>query len=118
MNLSMHETDEEGNPNRFVRIINQKTFEIQDNIDCGRITAERVKEIHHDLDMPMEEFCQFQEFKSLAVQAELITLSEGMAIYHYLGSIPETFNQQPIAVKAVLSSFFLELLTLRKAGKL
>ncbi len=118
MTLAMVETDEEGQPNRFVRMVNKTAIEIQDNIDCGRITAERVEEIHRELDMPEDEYVQFQELKSLAVQAELITLSEAMTIYQYLGQIPETFNQQPIAVKAALSSFFLELLTLRKAGKL
>ena len=118
MNLTMHETDGEGRPNRFVRMVNKKAIEIQDKIDSGELAVERIEEIYRDLDMPMKEYTLFQELKSLAVQAELITLSESMAIYHYLGQIPETFNQQPIAVKAVLSSFFLELLNLRAKGKL
>ncbi len=118
MNLAMHETDEEGQPNRFVRTINKKAFEISVKLEVGTLTAERVEEIYRDLDMPMQEFCVFQELKSLAQAQGLITLLESMAIYEYLGQLPDLFNRQPIAVKAVLSSFFLELLTMRKAGKL
>lgn len=116
MNLALHETDEEGQPNRIVKLTNKKAKEIDKRINVGLTTVEKVEEIRKDLDLSLQEYALFQECKSLAVAQDLITISEGMAIYHYLGNTPEDFNRQPIAVKAVLNSFFVELLNLDRVN--
>ncbi len=62
------------------------------------------------LDMNFEEYVRFQELKSLAVIEGVLTLEEGQTIYSLLGNIPDDFNSQDYAVKAVLTKVFLELL--------
>lgn len=104
--------------NRIQDMINRKEDDINQRIADGLTTEDKVEEARQNLDMDMEEFVKFQELKSLAVASELITVSEGQTIYNALGSIPETFNNRPVQVKFVLTSFFKELLALRVKGKL
>ncbi len=110
MTLAM--VDEESN--RIVQRINEMARRIQDKIDSGKLTVEGVEKARKGMDFPFVDFVRFQRLAMIAGATGLITLSEGKTISDYLGSLPEIFNQQPIAVKAVLGSFFLELLKLMR----
>jgi hypothetical protein len=46
---------------------------IKAKLDAGLITAEQVQEIHCKLDMEMDEYCSFQELKSLAQASGKLT---------------------------------------------
>ncbi len=109
MNHTLDELDEEDAPNRIGRRIAKKEVDIQTLIDEG-FEGEELEVARVALDLSFDEYVKFQELKSLAVMSGLITLSEGMTIYHYLGNIPDTFNEQSLAVKAALTCVFMELL--------
>lgn len=69
--------------------------------------------LDHDasfLDMSMEEFCKFQELKSIAVSSGVLSVDEGMTMYKLMGELPSVFNSQPYAEKAALTKVFEELL--------
>jgi hypothetical protein len=108
--------DCEGVTNRINLKIAKQKETILNNLAHGMVTEEKCEEVHKALDMELEEYTEFQTLKSLAVQAGVITLSEGATVYSYLGNMPDTFNNQPLEVKAVLTNFFNELLTLKIAG--
>lgn len=63
-----------------------------------------------DLDMDFEEYCRFQELKSLAAVEGVLSQEEAMTVYSLLGETVDTFNDQDWATKAVLTKIFLELL--------
>ena len=108
--------DCDGRPNRINAMIAKKIAEIKDRIDTGITTPDRIEEARKGFDMSLDEWTRFQDLKSEAQQAGLITLEEANSIYRYLGSLPDSFNDQPVAVKVVLTSFFNELLTLKIKG--
>ena len=54
---------------------------------------------------------------TLAVASGKLTVEEGMTIYARLGSVPQTFNGQPVHVKVVLTKIFGELLTAHMANR-
>lgn len=70
---------------------------------------EKVAEISKSMDMALDEYCRFQTLKSAAVGSKL-TLDEAQMIYAFLGTTPEHFNAQPLAVKWVLTEVFASLL--------
>ena len=72
-----------------------------------------MEETRKALDMDVEEFCKFQDLKSLAVASGKLTLEEGQTVYGYLGNTPDVFNKQHVEVKAVLTGLFSELLQWR-----
>lgn len=102
--------DENDYPNRIQVKFNLQEAMIKERIADGRLSQERLKELDSELDMGMEEYVKFQELKTLAVANDTITIAEGMTIYNALGTIPETFNNQPVHIKAVLTTFLLELM--------
>ena len=79
-------------------------------LKSGAITAAQVEQHRGKLDMDVSEHCLFQERKSLAQASGKLTLEEAQTVYAYLGNTVTTFNEQPIAVKAVLTNLFAELL--------
>lgn len=99
--------------NRVLAAIERQRVNIAKRISDGIVTAEKVEETRKSLDMELMEYCKFQEIKSLAVAEGKLTLEEGMTIYQFLGESPDTFNNQTVEVKAVLTQMFSELLGLR-----
>ncbi len=91
--------------------------QIEKRIEDGLTTIEKAEKCGCELDMELQEYCKFQELKSLAVASRILTLEEGMTIYTSLGETVETFNSQPIHVKVVLTQLFAELLSQRIGGK-
>lgn len=100
----------EDDPNRILSAITRQESTIARRIRSGITTEDKVESACVALDMELDEHVRFQELKSLAVATGLITVSEGQTIYNALGSIPQTFNDQPVHVKLVLTTFFKELL--------
>lgn len=97
--------------NRITDAFARMKAQIADRIAKGLTTADKVTALHSTLDMDMTEYVKFQTLKTLAVAQGLLTVEEGQSIYAYLGENVGTFNDQPIHVKSVLTSFFAELLT-------
>jgi len=74
------------------------------------LSPERLADLSKKLDMALDEYCRFQTLKSLASQDGRLTLDEAQTIYGFLGNTVEHFNQQPVAVKWVLTEAFASLL--------
>jgi len=98
--------------NRITAAIAAKTVEINGKLAAGKITQAQVDDTSKALDMDMEEHAMFQTKKSLAVTKGMLTLDEGQTVYVALGECVSVFNGQPVAVKAVLTGLFRELLSL------
>jgi len=96
--------------NRITAAFARMEAQIADRIANGLTTAEKVRNVHKTLDMDLGEYVKFQTLKTLAVAQGLLTPEEGQSIYVCLGESVQTFNDQPIYVKSVLTSFFAELL--------
>ena len=103
--------------NRIVDAIEHKKLQIADRIASGQTTQKKVDETCIAFNMDFEEYCKFQELKSGAMGI-LLTTEEAMTVYGYLGNTQETFNGQPVEVKAVLTQLFAELLRYRIATKI
>ena len=97
--------------NKIQNAYNRMEAQIEQRIADGLTTQEKVDVLHPKLDMQMDEYVRFQEYKSLAVADGTLSVDEGMTIYQSLGKTPEHFNNQPIHVKSVLTNIFQELLT-------
>ena len=98
------------NNNRITAAIERQRINIADRIKKGLTTKAKVNQMHSDLDLDIEEFCKFQETKSLAFAMNKMTLAEASTLYNLLGTVPTVFNAQPIEVKVVLTQVFSELL--------
>ena len=96
--------------NRVTMKVEKIKKRIAERLEKGLTTQEKVDELNSILDMEMLEYVRFQEVKTLAVADGTLTMEEGMVIYGFLGETPEHFNEQPIAVKTVLTMIFQELL--------
>lgn len=97
-------------PNRITMAFDRMKAQIEKRISDGLVTVEKVEETRLALDMDFEEYCRFQELKSLACASGKLSLEEGMTIYSYLGTTPDKFNAQPVEVKSVLTTLFGQLL--------
>jgi hypothetical protein len=96
--------------NRITAAFARMEGQIANRIANGLTTAEKVRDVHKTLDMDLPEYVRFQTLKTLAVAQGLLTPEEGQSIYLCLGESVQTFNDQPIYVKTVLTTFFAELL--------
>lgn len=96
--------------NRIANAIAKMKLQIADRIASGQTTQEQVDAARSNLDMGFDEYCKFQELKSLAMCEDKLTLDEAQLIYKYLGDSPDVFNGQLAEVKAVLTQLFKELL--------
>ena len=83
---------------------------MEEKIRSKNLPQDKLLEIAKSLDMQMDEYMSFQNLKSVASQTGKLTLEEAQTIYSYLGNTLEQFNRQPLAVKAVLTQIFKELL--------
>jgi hypothetical protein len=97
--------------NRITTAFARMKAQIADRIAKGLTTVNKVAVLHGTLDMDLAEYARFQTLKTLAVAQGLVTLEEGQTIYLCLGESVQTFNDQPVHVKSVLTSFFAELLS-------
>jgi len=78
-------------------------------IAAKALSPEKLATMAKSMDMAHDEYCRFQTLKSAAVGTKL-TLDEAQTVYGFLGNTPEHFNEQPIAVKWVLTEVFASLL--------
>ena len=101
------------NVNRVSVKIHQCEDTIAQRLVRGEVIQRQLDDINKALCMELGEYCRFQELKSFAVAAGTLTLEEGQTIYGFLGESVETFNSRPIAVKAVLTKVFQELLSMQ-----
>jgi hypothetical protein len=96
--------------NRVSLAIEKTQNAIAERLAAGTVSQEQVDALHKHLDMGFEEYCKFQELKSLATASGQLTLEEGNLIYSYLGNSTEHFNSQSLAVKSTLTKMYAELL--------
>jgi len=99
--------------NRITDAFARMEAQIADRIASGLTTADKVRALHKTLDMDLTEYTKFQTLKTLAVAQGLLTCDEGQSVFICLGESVKTFNDQPIHIKSVLTSFFMELLTVQ-----
>lgn len=97
-------------PNRVLAMIASYETQIADRLAKGLVTQEKIDDLRKSLDMPFEDYVNFQELKSLASTDGTLTLEEAQTIYGFLGETPDVFNGQPVAVKSVLTKVHHELL--------
>ncbi len=96
--------------NRITAHIEKIARHLDERLKSGVITQAKIEENRKLLDMKMDEFCVFQNIKSAASLDGTLTVEEAQTIYQLLGSTPETFNKQPLAIKLALTKVFEELL--------
>lgn len=101
-------------PNRVTTAIERMQANIQQRLQSGATTKAKLAATSRALDITdLREYAYFQEIKTLAATNGKLTLEEAQTIYVYLGNSPSTFNRQSVAVKAVLTQIFTELLQAR-----
>jgi uncharacterized protein YerC len=91
--------------------------QINQRVVDGLATPEKIIEMHAKLDFGVDEYCTFQELKSLAQASGKLTFEEATTIYAYLGESVTTLNAQPVAVKVVLTKVLQELLAQKINGQ-
>lgn len=91
--------------NRIQSAIDRMT----ENVKGKNLPQERLDEMNKSLDMPLEDFCKFQEMKSVAMMEGILTTDEAQTVYVLLGETPDTFNARTLAEKYVLSQLLAEL---------
>ncbi|MBY0525578.1 MAG: hypothetical protein K2R98_19390 [Gemmataceae bacterium] len=99
--------------NRITLAIAKMETQIKERVALGMTTATRVKATGKQLDMSIMEHVKFQELKSLAVSNGKLTVEEGVTVFSLLGNTVSVFNRRSVAVKAVLTGLFQELLSTR-----
>ena len=103
--------------NRVVTAIEKTSAQINDRTAKGLVTMSQISALHKNLNMTLDEYCAFQELKSLASVSDKLTLDEANTIYGYLGNTVEHFNAQPVSVKVVLTKIYSELLSWKIARR-
>jgi hypothetical protein len=101
------------NVNRVANLIRQYEASIAERLANGKTTQQQVDKLNRILSMDVGDYCRFQALKSFAFAAGKMTLEEAQTIYAYLGNSVGTFNAQSVAIKAVLTQVFQELLEMR-----
>ena len=90
--------------------IDKAIQKMQAQVESKKLPKARLAEIGGSLNMEFSEYVRFQNLKSLAVANGILSIEEGNTVYRYLGETLEVFNGQPVAIKAVLTKLFSELL--------
>jgi len=98
-------------PNRIEAAIAKQKANIETRLNQNLVTQLQLDSLSKDLDLAFGEYVKFQELKSIASTDGTLTLAEAMTVYKYLGEIPDTFNNQPLEVKVVLTQVLATLLT-------
>ncbi len=96
--------------NRIATAITAHEKIITERLANGLVTQDNLDRLDRVLDMDLFEYVRFQDLKSVAVSAQMLTLDEGNTVYAHLGNTPETFNGRSIAVKVTLTELFRELM--------
>ena len=112
-----HIDDVMGEPNRVTRAIQKLRAHMQQRLKDKMTTKAEIEKSRKGLDMQMDEFCKFQELKSVAFLHRVITEAEAQTIYVLLGNQPSVFNGQPFEEKYVLTKMFQEMLAGAIAGQ-
>jgi len=94
--------------NRVIKMIASQEANIK--AKAPTLAPGKLAELNRNLSMAFDEYCSFQNLKSLAVASGTLTLEEGQTVYGYLGNTVEHFNDQSLAVKIVLTKLYAELL--------
>lgn len=92
--------------NRISAAIAKCDEQIKARLASGAISEAQVERARMELDFALPEYVAFQNLKSLAATDGKLSLDEAQMVYRYLGETPDTFNNQPIAIKRVLSEVF------------
>jgi len=101
--------------NRVIKMIASQETNIKAKVPT--LAPGKLAELNRNLSMTFDEYCSFQNLKSLAVASGTLTLEEGQTVYGYLGNTVEHFNDQSLAVKIVLTKLYAELLERKMAKK-
>jgi len=80
-------------------------------IASRQLSPEAQANLSSTFDLTLDDYCRFQELKTLACASGQLTLEEALTTYGYLGNTVEHFNQQPLAVKVACTELLAELLT-------
>lgn len=96
--------------NRVELGIAKLTEVMKKKLAAGEVSQEQIDKLNKSLELDMQEYCMFQEEKSLASMDGRLNLEEAQSVYHYLGECPSTFNAQPFEVKYVLTEVWTSLL--------
>jgi len=94
--------------------IEEKVAKFAQAVEAKGLTPEAKKALSSSLDMNFEELALFQETKSLAQLHKVLSLEEATYIYSRLGESESVFNAQPVALKAVFTQLFTELLAWKR----
>ena len=103
--------------NRILAAFDRMQKQIAQRIKDGITTQSAVDKTDKALDMDFLEYVKFQEMKTLAYLEKSLSFDEAQSVYACLGESVETFNNQPVHVKAVLTQLFKELLEARMSGR-
>jgi hypothetical protein len=79
-------------------------------IDSAKSEGKDLTALNQKMNMSFEEWTKFQEKKSLAQAGGILTYEEATTVYGFLGSGPDEFNRQDLAVKVTLTKAFAELM--------
>jgi len=104
--------------NRVLNAIAATEKTLREQLASGKLTQDKVTRLGDVSDMSHGEWSLFQDVKSQAHAAGVLTLDEAQTIYGYLGGTPATFNRQSVSVKIVLTKLFTELLAQRARWKI
>ena len=103
--------------NRISAAFAKQERTIAERLRSGLTDQIAIDRTNRALDMDTQEYCTFQDLKSGAHLDGTLSIAEAQTVYACLGETPETFNRQPVHVKAVLTQVFQDLLSARIAAK-
>jgi hypothetical protein len=98
--------------NRIMDSVASVSRHIEKRIGDGLTTAERVDALKPELGFGVEEYCRFQELKTLAVANGFLSSDEGMTVYALLGDT----DSLSVAQLVVLNGLLAQLLNHRTTG--
>lgn len=104
--------------NRVLNAIAMAEKNLREQLGSGKLTQAIVTRLGEVSDMSHGEWTLFQDMKSQAHAAGILSLEEAQTIYGYLGGTPATFNRQSTSVKLTLTKLFTELLAQRARWKI
>ena len=99
--------------NRIVAAIDAMDKRLAVRLDSAAdIESERAKQalMNQKMNIEFDEYCVFQDKKSQAQAAGILTCDEAMTIYRILGGGPEDFNKATLAQKVIVNQIVAELM--------
>lgn len=89
--------------------IERRKSMIEERLADGRLTEERLAELHGELNMEPDLHARIQTLKS-ALMGVKLTVDEAQTLYAVMGESVDVFNAQPVHVKATVFQVSKELL--------